>query len=637
MWLALCVSCVLAGGTAAASPQVRDATPRSQQPVGTAVLAGQVVTDDSSSRPVRRARVTVMAGQLSVPRSTVTDDEGRFVFTGLAAGSLSLSVSKPGFVSSYYGSKTPGRPPGVPIALLEGQRLTNVSVRLLPGSVITGRVTRERGQPAVGVSVQAAFVQMVNGQRRQSFIASAQALSAQTDDRGEYRLYGLAPGEYLITARAGLGFGTAGDARQMTAAELRWAEQTTGRGGAAGPAASVPPAPGQTMIYSTVYFPGTADASAAATVTIGPGEERSGVSFTTPLVPTARITGTIVDPSGAPIPGAQVQLRSKRAAEGLSDIIDSLLTTSATSAADGSFTLSSITPGEYRLSVRAAEPRPGAAGQRVAAAAGVAPAGLFGGAGQASLWAAEDVFVQGRDIANLALRLQPGMTVSGKVVYESTTKPAPTDFSRTSLMLSSPGSGGGMAGMVAAMLAPSILTIAADGTFTAKGVVPGSYRVTVFGAGMILNQQLPGSGDGWTLKSALLAGRDVSDVPFEVRPGENVSNLVVTFTDRPTELSGVVYDQANRPIGSFPIVVFSSDRAFWTSGSRRVQLIRPSSDGKFKTTGLPPGEYFVCAATEVDDEQLYELSFLELLVPGSFKITLAEGEKRTLDLKLGGG
>jgi hypothetical protein len=191
--------------------------------------------------------------------------------------------------------------------------------------------------------------------------------------------------------------------------------------------------------------------------------------------------------------------------------------------------------------------------------------------------------------------------------------------------------------MVAAMLAPSILTIAADGTFTAKGVVPGSYRVTVFGAGMILNQQLPGSGDGWTLKSALLAGRDVSDVPFEVRPGENVSNLVVTFTDRPTELSGVVYDQANRPIGSFPIVVFSSDRAFWTSGSRRVQLIRPSSDGKFKTTGLPPGEYFVCAATEVDDEQLYELSFLELLVPGSFKITLAEGEKRTLDLKLGGG
>jgi protocatechuate 3,4-dioxygenase beta subunit len=312
-----------------------------------------------------------MAGQLSVPRSTVTDDEGRFVFTALAAGSLSLSVSKPGFVSSYYGSKTPGRPPGVPIALPEGQRLTNVSVRLLPGSVITGRVTRERGQPAVGVSVQAAFVQMVNGQRRQSFIASAQALSAQTDDRGEYRLYGLAPGEYLITARAGLGFGTAGDARQMTAAELRWAEQTTGRGGAASPAASVPPAPGQTMIYSTVYFPGTADASAAATVTIGPGEERSGVSFTTPLVPTARITGTIVDPSGAPIPGAQVQLRSKRAAEGLSDIIDSLLTTSATSAADGSFTLSSITPGEYRLSVRAAEPRPGAAGQRVAAAAGV--------------------------------------------------------------------------------------------------------------------------------------------------------------------------------------------------------------------------------------------------------------------------
>jgi hypothetical protein len=187
------------------------------------------------------------------------------------------------------------------------------------------------------------------------------------------------------------------------------------------------------------------------------------------------------------------------------------------------------------------------------------------------------------------------------------------------------------------MLSPTPLTVAADGTFTSKGVVPGQYRLTVFGAGMMLNQLIPGSGDGWTLKSAMLNGRDIADVPFEVRPGEAISGVVVTYSDRPTELTGSVLDRANRATGNFPIVVFSTEREYWTLGSRRVQLVRPSSDGKFKATGLPAGEYFVCAVTEVDEEQLYEPTFLELLVPGSFKITLAEGERKTQDLRLAGG
>jgi hypothetical protein len=84
-------------------------------------------------------------------------------------------------------------------------------------------------------------------------------------------------------------------------------------------------------------------------------------------------------------------------------------------------------------------------------------------------------------------------------------------------------------------------------------------------------------------------------------------------------------------------MVFSTERAYWTPGSRRVQQARPASDGRYRLAGLPAGEYFVCALTDLDRSQLYDPAFLESLVSGSFKITLADGEKKTQDLKLASG
>ena len=98
-----------------------------------------------------------------------------------------------------------------------------------------------------------------------------------------------------------------------------------------------------------------------------------------------------------------------------------------------------------------------------------------------------------------------------------------------------------------------------------------------------------------------------------------------------------MFDGAGRVTPNFPIVVFATDRAYWTLGSRRVQTARPASDGKFKVTGLPAGEYYVCAVTAVDRTEVYDPAFLEPLVAVSFKITIADGEKKTQDLRLGGG
>jgi len=238
----------------------------------------------------------------------------------------------------------------------------------------------------------------------------------------------------------------------------------------------------------------------------------------------------------------------------------------------------------------------------------------------------------------VTLRLQPGMTVSGRIVFEGTSTP-PADLTKTRISLGNvPTSASPIEMAMSMVLGTSMATTSPDGTFVAKGVTPGRYRASVVGPGMLLAMMTPGlaPAGGWTLKSIVWNGRDVADIPFEVKPNEDVSGLVVTMTDRTTELSGSVLDQAGRVTGNFPIVVFSTDRSAWTIGSRRIQQARPANDGKFKFVGLPAGEYFVCAVTDLDPEDLYNAAFLDQLVPGAFKITLGDGEKKVQDIKLSG-
>ena len=579
------------------------------------------------------------SGELRFPQTVVTDDAGRFVFASLAAGNYTLVATKPGYVSATYGAKRPGRGTGVPIAVLDGQRVTDISLKVLHGGVITGTVRSVTGQPVPNLGVQVYQVDMFGGARHLSMAAPG---NTATDDRGIYRAFGLAPGDYVvqITVSPGMVGGIGGDSRLVTPAEVQWAAQSGAPAapGMTGVAALGPaPAPGQTVAYASLYFPGTADANAASVVTLGPEETRTGVDLTMAFVPTARITGRVLDPDGQPMAGAQISMTPAGSTSDFARLVEGIVRSNSRSGADGTFTLTGVTPGQYVINVRAAmRDAAGGRGQGSGDSALLAVARLMGGApGAASLWAATDLSVNGVDIPDVVLRLQPGMTVSGKIVFDGSTAP-PADVTKTRVSLTPPPTGSSQIELVASMmLGGTQATVSADGTFVVKGVAPSRYRVTVTGQGIFMGQQLPGS--TWTLKSAMFNGRDVSDLPFEVRPSEDAAGMVVTFTDRPTEISGSLVDRAGRPAPGFPIVVFSTDRAYWTVGSRRIQQVRPSSDGKYKLSGLPAGEYYVCAVTDLDQGQLYDPSALDALAAGSFKITLADGEKKVQDLKLAGG
>jgi hypothetical protein len=171
----------------------------------------------------------------------------------------------------------------------------------------------------------------------------------------------------------------------------------------------------------------------------------------------------------------------------------------------------------------------------------------------------------------------------------------------------------------------------ADGTFTFAGVPPGQYY---FGANLVGGTP---ARPAWTVKSATVNGRDILDTPFDVRAGEDVSNVVVTFTDRLTRLTGTLTDQAGRPAPGYFVTAFPINSGHWRQQSRWLRPpTRPASDGRFSIVGLPPGEYHLAAITEFSPQEWYTPAFLQQLVPLSLKLTLREGEEHRQDIRLAG-
>jgi hypothetical protein len=120
-----------------------------------------------------------------------------------------------------------------------------------------------------------------------------------------------------------------------------------------------------------------------------------------------------------------------------------------------------------------------------------------------------------------------------------------------------------------------------------------------------------------------------------MKPGENMTGVVLTFTDSAAEVTGVLYDSAGRPSGDLSMVLFSTDRSMWFSGSRRLRPpVRPATDGRFTFSGLVAGEYYLAALGDVSPADLNNAAFLEQVIPAAIKLSVAHGEKKIQDLRI---
>ncbi len=590
-------------------------------PVGTSTISGVVVADETPARPLRLATVTLAPAERAAGATswfTATDAGGRFSFSSLPAGRYTLTVSKPPYVTNYYGSRRPGSGPGTPIAVAADQTLP-LTVKMQHGAAIEGRVLGYDSALGPVGRVQLMQWRMSGGERT---LAPAVAASGQLDDLGTYRIFGLPPGDYVVMFSAMVSAGGGADLRRITAAELQWADrqfQASGSGGALGGGGDAkPPDRGPAVALAPVYYPGTTDPSAAITITLGPGEERAGVDLALNFVPTATIAGEILGPDGVAPTTVQanlIGLGSAGAARGSVFLRPT---------PDGKFSTSGVAPGSYVLVVRAA-PRP-------APGAPVPPPAGRGASTQVNLplWASEELAVDGRDLTGLTIRLQPGMSVSGRVSFEASTLPVPADLTTVRVSLTAVASRTGVTIGVPAVSA------AADGTFEITGVAPGNYRLSASMPGMASTPS-PASTDTWMVKSAMVAGQDALDAAFAMTPGSSVAGAAITITDRVSELSGSLIDPGGRPAPDYLIVAFSTDRRMWGQNSRQIRQARPATDGRYRMPALPAGEYYVCALTDIEPGQLNDDTFLEQLIGASIKIAIGDGEKKVQDLKISGG
>jgi len=559
---------------------------------GTASITGTVVSDDGPAQPIRRANVVLVSSDGAPRRSETTDDNGVFAFRDLTAGRYALSASKSAWLTTNYGASRPGRS-GTAIAVADDARLTAVTLRMARGAVVTGIVRDMYGQPAPGVRVRVSKLVTRNGERRIDSAAGDAGGFVDTDDTGTYRLYGLPPGDVIVSAVVQSTMvnqrGDIGAFRRMTLEEFNRANELvrTGRGEMTAPGPPVKPA--------MVFYPGTTDPDNATALTLAAGDERTGIDLTMTLVPTSTIEGVVTDANGTPVPRSSVLVISGGLQ--LGGLMGLNGVTSTTTDNDGRYRLLGLGPGEYSLMT-----------------------------GDDKAWAETKVVVSGQDL-NVPLTVRPLLLISGRVVFEGTTPPENTVGLRYSVVAT-----GAFASFIALATSGSVIGSGSgsgsgpERTFSAN-IVPGKYQL-----------QFTGVPAGWHPKSAIARGQDTFDAPVEIGPGDPFTQFVVTFTDRPSELTGSLVDTKGRPAPEYFVVVFSTDQRYWTQPSRRVVHVRPASDGTFSVKALPAGEYFIAALTDIEPGEPLTADVLGSIVLAAppERLKILDGQRTVLPLKVGG-
>ena len=555
---------------------------------GTGRIKGRLVAADTGA-PVRRAQVR-LSGTDVMPKVATTDNEGAYEFRDLPAGRFTITATKSGFVTVGYGQTRPFES-GKPIDLAEGQVLDRADITMPKGSVIAGRILDEFGEPVADASVSALRSTWSNGRRR----LQATGRAALTNDLGQYRIYGLPPGEYYVSA-------TLRGSQEMMVMEM--AAVAAVRTGVAAAGGSEPPRSG----YAPTYYPGTPNGSEAQRLSVALGQEAQNTDFALVPVRLARISGTVIGSDGRPLAGVMVNAVPRS-----SGVTNVLFPSGGTSRTDqsGNFTINGVAPGEYTLNAQGAQTitSTGDGGNTMVF---TMRRSVGGGDGE-SEFGSIPLSVAGDDLANVVIATSKGTSASGRVTYEGGSAP-----SRNTLRISaaSPDADGPM------MLIGGSSSVTAEGTFQLRGLAgPRVFRVTNVPA-------------GWVLKAIRHNGTDITDEEIHINPAQPITGLEVVLTNRTTEVSGTV-KAGNDPASDYTVVIFSDDPAKWAVPmTRHVASARPSQTGRFEIKNLPAGSYYAVALEYIPQGDWNDPDVLDRLRTRAERFSLDEGEVKTLDLRL---
>ena len=373
-----------------------------------------MVVKMSDGTPMKNASVWLDGEDREHWIAATTGPDGNFALANIPSGKYKLRVSRNGYVTAEYGQQKPSDP-GATFSLSPGQEKKSLLFRLIPAAVIAGRVFGEDGEPMQRATVTALKEVYYEGRR-----TLATRAMVNTDDLGQFRLFGLAPGRYFVSA-ADAQWHVVGDREFLVGAE-----QEPERG------------------YIKTYYPGTSDAAKALAISVREGEEVPGADFILKAVAVFRVRGRVVNQTAHNKGANLVNLNLLSRARGLELHFNKGFTVSR---ADGTFEISGVIPGSYTLSAIWSDQ-------------------------EKTYSTREKLEVRESDLEGVTLVLSAGANISGQIVWDG----KPSVDGELSIRLQPAENSMYFRGMISAPFEKGQ-------EFILKEIMDGEYRVSVDGLG----------------------------------------------------------------------------------------------------------------------------------------------------------
>jgi hypothetical protein len=547
--------------------------------VAPSAITGRVISQ--SGQPIANATVRVLRlNSSNPPRPVPAAGDGSFKISGLEPGVFLVSASAPSFVPAPADSDTDST------ALYRIGDVVTLS--MVKGGVINGTVTGSDGQPVVAVRVRALMIRDSNGNVVHRPLTSERL----TDDRGIYRLYGLAPGTYVVSAggtnASGIGAGFGGR----------------------GPGPFFGGSPGAIYDRDAPTFAPSSTRDTATELSVASGQELNDVNIKYRGERGHAISGTVKTsvPAGNGFARSLVTLaRANHEGE--------VLTSSG--AKGSAFEFYGVADGEYVLSAQSSS-----------------------GPADTELSRPQKVIVNGANVSGVALTTSPLGHISGRVVLEPSADPVCQGKRQPRLeeiLVSTRRRDKRDSKEPIPPFSSSTATPGKNGEFFLNKLIDGQYPIDLrFSAKYwylraVTGPLVPGPGPAAGVKNPPGQSTDLVRAGLTLKPGANFTGVSVMLTAGAASLRGLATFAGDEKLPHALYLVPAEKHQ--ADNLLRYFGVRVTGDGQFSFSNLPPGAYWAVGRTLVESETPAVLRIAEGSQLRSLLRREGEATKKQIELK----